>query len=74
MITRFKPIKKGKELKHNSMRHHIFTIIVDLKIFYFKKNIQKALTIILLKCISSKIDTIVVERGLIGGICSQPFS
>ena len=74
MITRVKPIKKGKELKHNSMRHHIFTIIVDLKIFYFKKNIQEALTIIALKCISAEIDTKVVERGLIGGMCSQPFS
>ena len=73
MITRVKPIKKGIELKHNSMRHHIFTIIVDLKIFYFKKNIQEALTIISLKCISAEIDTKVVEGGLIGGMCSQPF-
>ena len=56
------------------MRHHIFTIIVDLKIFYFKKNIQEALTIISLKCISAEIDTKVVERGLIGGMYSQDFS
>jgi len=27
-----------------------------------------------LKCISAEIDTKVVERGLIGGMCSQPFS
>ena len=63
MITRVKPIKKGKELKHNSMRHHIFAIIVDLKIFYFNKNIQEALTIISLKCISADINTKVVGRG-----------
>ena len=74
MINKVKPIKNGKDLKHNSMRNHIFTIIVDLKIFYFKKNIQEALTIISLKCTSAEIDTKVVERGLIGGMCSQPFS
>ena len=56
------------------MRHHIFTIIVHLKIFYLKKNIQEALMIIALKCILAEIDTKVVEKGLTGGMCCQPFS